>query len=118
MLRSGQPRHLPAAGMETATVAMLEAAGISPAWIYACQHTGGLLPGPTGPSPPGATALNGTRQANPRWPEADLEPRKCAPEAGWGPGRRTPVDNRHARSPEGQAWRPSSANTLRSHAVT
>jgi hypothetical protein len=29
-------------------VAMLEAAGISPAWIYAYQNTGGLLPGPDG----------------------------------------------------------------------
>jgi hypothetical protein len=34
--------------METATVGMLEAAGISPAWIYAYQNTGGLLPGPDG----------------------------------------------------------------------
>jgi hypothetical protein len=34
--------------METATVAMLEAAGISPAWIYAGQNTGGLLPRPDG----------------------------------------------------------------------
>ena len=45
---SDEPRPLAAAGMETATVAMLEAAGISPAWIYAYQHTGGLLPGPDG----------------------------------------------------------------------
>jgi hypothetical protein len=43
-----EPRPLPATGMETATVAMLEAAGISPAWIYAYQNTGGLLPGPDG----------------------------------------------------------------------
>jgi hypothetical protein len=34
--------------METETVAMLEAAGVSPAWIYACQHTDGLLPRPDG----------------------------------------------------------------------
>jgi hypothetical protein len=43
-----EPQPLPATGVETATVAMLEAAGISPAWIYACQNTGGLLPGPDG----------------------------------------------------------------------
>jgi hypothetical protein len=41
-----EPRPITATGMETATVAMLEAAGISPAWIYAYQNTGGLLPGP------------------------------------------------------------------------
>lgn len=41
-----QPMSLP--GLETATVGMLEAAGISPAWIYAYQHTGGLLPRPDG----------------------------------------------------------------------
>ena len=35
-------------GLETATVGMLEAAGICPAWIYAYQHTGGLLPRPDG----------------------------------------------------------------------
>jgi hypothetical protein len=43
-----EPQPLPATGVETATVAMLEAAGISPAWIYAYQNTGGLLPGPDG----------------------------------------------------------------------
>ncbi len=43
-----QPRPIPAAGLEAATVAMLEAAGISPAWIYAYQNTGGLLPRPDG----------------------------------------------------------------------
>ena len=43
-----EPRPITATGMETATVAMLEAAGISPAWIYAYQNTGGLLPGPDG----------------------------------------------------------------------
>ena len=41
-----QPMSLP--GLETATVGMLEAAGISPAWIYAYQYTGGLLPRPDG----------------------------------------------------------------------
>jgi hypothetical protein len=34
--------------METTTAAMLEAAGISSAWIYAYQNTGGLQPGPDG----------------------------------------------------------------------
>ncbi len=34
--------------METETVAMLEAAGICPAWIYAYQNNGGLLPRPDG----------------------------------------------------------------------
>lgn len=37
-----QPFSLP--GLETQTVAMLEAAGVSPAWVYAYQHTDGLLP--------------------------------------------------------------------------
>jgi len=41
-----QPMSLP--GLETATVGMLETAGISPVWIYAYQHTGGLLPRPDG----------------------------------------------------------------------
>lgn len=41
-----QPMSLP--GMETATVELLEAAGVCPAWIYAYQHTGGLLPRPDG----------------------------------------------------------------------
>jgi len=35
-------------GLETETVGMLEAAGICPAWIYAYQHTGGLLLGSDG----------------------------------------------------------------------
>jgi hypothetical protein len=35
-------------GVGTATVSMLEGAGISPAWIYAYQHTDGLLPRPDG----------------------------------------------------------------------
>lgn len=43
-----EPQPLPATGMETATVAMLEAARISPAWIYAYRNTGGPLPGPDG----------------------------------------------------------------------
>jgi hypothetical protein len=42
------PQPVSLTGMETQTVAMLEAAGISPAWIYAYQHTGGLLPRPDG----------------------------------------------------------------------
>ena len=44
-----QPMSLP--GVETATVSMLEAAGVSPAWIYAYQHTDGLLPRPDGSFP-------------------------------------------------------------------
>jgi hypothetical protein len=43
-----EPRPVSLPGLETATVSMLEAAGISPAWIYAYQHTGGLLPRPDG----------------------------------------------------------------------
>jgi hypothetical protein len=43
-----ESRPITVTGMETATVAMLEAAGISPAWVYAYQNTGGLLPGPDG----------------------------------------------------------------------
>jgi hypothetical protein len=43
-----QPQPVSLTGLETETVAMLEAAGISPAWIYAYQHTGGLLPRPDG----------------------------------------------------------------------
>jgi hypothetical protein len=43
-----EPAPVSLPGLETATVGMLEAAGISPAWIYACQHTGGLLPRPDG----------------------------------------------------------------------
>jgi hypothetical protein len=34
--------------LERATANMLEAAGIAPAWIYASQHTDGLLPRPDG----------------------------------------------------------------------
>ena len=43
-----EPRPFSLPGLETATVGMLEAAGVSAAWIYACQHTGGLLPRPDG----------------------------------------------------------------------
>jgi hypothetical protein len=43
-----QPQPVSLAGIEQATVGMLEAAGICPAWIYAHQHTGGLLPRPDG----------------------------------------------------------------------
>jgi hypothetical protein len=34
--------------MERASTDMLRAAGVCGAWIYACQHTGGLLPRPDG----------------------------------------------------------------------
>jgi hypothetical protein len=43
-----QPQPVSLTGLETETVAMLEAAGICPAWIYAYQHTDGLLPRPDG----------------------------------------------------------------------
>jgi hypothetical protein len=43
-----EPQPVSLTGMETETVAMLEAAGICPAWIYAYQNTGGLLPRPDG----------------------------------------------------------------------
>lgn len=43
-----EPQPVSLTGLETETVAMLETAGICPAWIYACQHTGGLLPRPDG----------------------------------------------------------------------
>lgn len=43
-----EPQPISAEGLEATTVAMLEATGISPAWIYAYQHTGGLLPRPDG----------------------------------------------------------------------
>ncbi len=42
------PQPTPVAGIESATTAMLEAAGVCPAWIYAYQHTDGLLPRPDG----------------------------------------------------------------------
>ena len=45
---AGHPQPVSLPGLETATVGMLEAAGICPAWIYAYQHTGGLLPRPDG----------------------------------------------------------------------
>ncbi len=43
-----EPQPVSLTGLETETVAMLEAAGICPAWIYAYQNTGGLLPRPDG----------------------------------------------------------------------
>jgi hypothetical protein len=43
-----EPQPVSLTGLETETVGMLEAAGICPAWIYAYQHTGGLLPRPDG----------------------------------------------------------------------
>jgi hypothetical protein len=39
-----QPQPVPEADLETETISMLEAVGISKAWIYAYQCTGGLLP--------------------------------------------------------------------------
>jgi hypothetical protein len=39
-----EPRPLTMDGAQETTVAMLKAAGISPAWIYAYEHTDGLLP--------------------------------------------------------------------------
>ena len=39
-----EPRPLTMEGTQETTVAMLKAAGISPAWIYAYEHTNGLLP--------------------------------------------------------------------------
>jgi hypothetical protein len=39
-----EPQPFSLLEVENETVAMLEAAGISPAWIYAYQHTDGLLP--------------------------------------------------------------------------
>jgi hypothetical protein len=43
-----QPRPMPLAGLERSTTAMLAAASICGAWIYASQHTDGLLPRPDG----------------------------------------------------------------------
>ena len=45
---AGEPQPVSLTGLETETVGMLEAAGICPAWIYAYQHTGGMLPRPDG----------------------------------------------------------------------
>lgn len=39
-----EPQTFSLLEVENETVAMLEAAGVSPAWIYAYQHTDGLLP--------------------------------------------------------------------------
>jgi hypothetical protein len=38
------PQPVSATGWESSGVEMMEAVGICPAWIYAYQHTGGLLP--------------------------------------------------------------------------
>jgi hypothetical protein len=43
-----EPQPLRRVDIEHATTRMLEAAGISPAWVYANQHTDGLLPRPDG----------------------------------------------------------------------
>jgi hypothetical protein len=43
-----EPRPIRIADLEQGTTAMLEAAGICGAWIYASQHTDGLLPRPDG----------------------------------------------------------------------
>jgi hypothetical protein len=43
-----EPQPLSMLDVESDGVAMLEAAGVSPAWIYAHQHTEGLLPRPDG----------------------------------------------------------------------
>jgi len=43
-----EPRPVPTARLEQTTTRMLQAAGICPAWIYANQHTDGLLPRPDG----------------------------------------------------------------------
>jgi len=43
-----EPEPASLTGLEATGVGMLEAAGVSPAWIYAYQHTGGLLPRPDG----------------------------------------------------------------------
>lgn len=43
-----EPQPLSMLDVESDTVAMLEMAGVSPAWIYAHQHTDGLLPRPEG----------------------------------------------------------------------
>lgn len=43
-----EPRPMPPANLEYATLTMLNTAGICGAWIYAHQHTDGLLPRPDG----------------------------------------------------------------------
>jgi hypothetical protein len=43
-----EPRPIRPADLEHGTTQMLVAAGIGPAWIYASQHTDGLLPRPDG----------------------------------------------------------------------
>jgi hypothetical protein len=43
-----EPRPIQIADFERATTTMLDAAGVCDAWIYASQHTDGLLPRPDG----------------------------------------------------------------------
>lgn len=43
-----EPTELSVAEAERSSTAMLQAAGIHPAWIYATQNTGGLMPQPDG----------------------------------------------------------------------
>jgi hypothetical protein len=45
---SDEPTPLSLLDAERESTALLEAAGIHPAWVYANQHTGGLLPRPDG----------------------------------------------------------------------
>jgi hypothetical protein len=45
---SDEPTPLSLLEAERESTALLEAAGVHPAWIYANQHTGGLLPRPDG----------------------------------------------------------------------
>lgn len=45
---SDEPAPLSLLDAERESTGMLEAAGVHPAWIYANQHTGGLLPRPDG----------------------------------------------------------------------
>ncbi len=39
-----EPRPISSEGAQEATLAMLKVVGVCPAWIYACEHTKGLLP--------------------------------------------------------------------------
>lgn len=45
---SDEPTPLSLLDAERESTALLEAAGVHPAWVYANQHTGGLLPRPDG----------------------------------------------------------------------
>jgi hypothetical protein len=45
---ANEPRPVNPADLEHHTTAMLQTAGVGGAWIYAYQHTGGLLPRPDG----------------------------------------------------------------------